>query len=452
MSVWSCSTNHAIWLYPFPKSSGLSHKRFVTVWAHNYRLSHRPTSTGSNLILRLNFPLITVAFFLNRFIITTIKNNLEYNPRLFYWLGAEYEKNGEFEWTDGAKMSFSNGWYQEQDKFIPKAQRTESICMGLQWRNSNNPRLPSNLYWSSQKCAQLGGYVCKQSKRSNVLIQNMTITETEGQLRSPNYPNQYASNINYWVKIIAPKRSRIIVQFQQMDIEDQDECLYDYVSIQDSDFYHVQSNLNPKSSSSPHIGVVNIDYLNDADDVKRVLDRRRFIRSSSPNDYSFPSFQSYVRWCGKHSGDMSQFDFISRSNEILINFFTDNSIAAEGFSAMWRSIDISACPAQTLTSREGNLSSPNFPHFLLHNLNCTYNIQAPIGRKIWLEFLAFDIGFDALAYVDLGDGVSLQPFSDTNIISDGVYVSKGERVKIHLRTSSRPRGNGFNVIFRTSKQ
>lgn len=380
---------------------------------------------------------------------------MEYNPRLFYWLGAEYEKNGEFEWTDGARMLFTGGWYQEQDKSLTKAQRNESICMGLQWRNSNTPRLPSNLYWSSQECSKLGGYVCKQSKRSNVLIQNMTITETEGQLRSPNFPNQYASNINYWVKIIAPKRSRIIVQFQQMDIEHQEECLYDYVSIQDSEYYYVKnSNSNQKFSSSSSSswlssknggGTVNIDQ-------KRVLDRQRHIRSvMSPNDNSFPSFQSYVRWCGKHSGDMSQFDFISRSNEILINFFTDNSIAGEGFSAMWRSIDISACPSQTLTSREGNLSSPNFPHFLLHNLNCTYNIQAPIGRKIWLEFLAFDIGFDAIAYVDLGDGVLFQPLSDKNLVSDGVYASKGEHVKIHLRTNSKPQGRGFNVIFRTSK-
>lgn len=346
-------------------------------------------------------------------------------------------------------MSFTGGWHQESDKHVSKAQQTEPICMGLQWKISNS-RLPSNLYWSSQKCSQLGGYVCKQSKKSNVLIQNMTITETEGQLRSPDYPNQYASNINYWVKIIAPKKSRVVMQFQLLDIEEQQECLYDYVSVQDSDFYYTRSNADASRSSLSKIDVVNIDYQND--DVRRVLDRRRHPRSLGDafND-SFPSFQPYVRWCGKHSGDMTRFDFISRSNEILINFFTDNSIGGEGFSAMWRSIDISACPEQTLTSREGNLSSPNFPHFLLHNLNCSYNIQAPIGRKIWLQFLAFDIVSDADVQVDLGDGALLHPFSSKNIISDGVYASRGERVKIHLRTGLSPRGKGFNVIFRTSK-
>lgn len=335
---------------------------------------------------------------------------------------------------------------------MSKAQM-DPLCLGLQWKSSGNTRLPSNLFWSSQKCSQLGGYVCKQSKKSNTLIQNMTITEIEGRLTSPDYPNHYSSNINYWVKIIAPKRSRIIIQFQKIDIEHQQECLYDYVSVQDSEFHYVQSNQNDLKMPSK-IGIVNIDEASSSS--RHILDRRRRspnnieIKTVGVNDSS-PSFQPYIRWCGNHDGDMSQFDFVSRSNEILLNFFTDNSISGEGFSAIWRSIDVSACPGQTLTSREGNLSSPNYPHFLLHNLNCSYTIQAPIGRKIWIEFLAFNIEHDALVHVDLGDGVLLHPFQEPNALSDGVYASLGERVKIYFRTGSNPRGKGFNVIFRTSK-
>lgn len=353
-------------------------------------------------------------------------------------------------------MSFTNGWMQGQEKITSKAQM-DPICLGLQWKTSSSLRLPSNLYWASQKCSQLGGYVCKQSKKSNILIQNLTITEIEGRLTSPDYPNQYASNINYWVKIIAPKRSRVIIQFQKLDIEHQQECLYDYVSVQDSDFRHVQSN-NQNMRSLPKVG--NVNSNNNDDNTRHILDRRRRRRKRSTNKIEIkpvgandspPSFQSYVRWCGNHDGDMSQFDFISRSNEILLNFFTDNSISGEGFSAIWRSIDISACPGQTLTSREGNISSPNFPHFLLHNIECSYTIQAPIGRKIWIEFLAFDIEHDAWVNVDLGNGVLFQPLRETNVISDGVYASRGEKIKIYLKTGSSPRGRGFKVVFRTSE-
>lgn len=266
------------------------------------------------------------------------------------------------------------------------------------------------------------------------------------------YPNQYATNMNYWVKIIAPEKSRIVMQFQKLDIEHQQECLYDFVSVQDANFhFDAHSSYRGKISSKND---VTVDYQDADGTIKHQLDRRRRssmieIKSILSND-SAPSFQPYVRWCGMHEGEMSQFDFVSRSNEVLLNFFTDHSTAGEGFSAIWRSIDTSACPSQTITSRDGTLASPNFPHFLIHNLNCSYTIQAPIGRKIWLEFDSYDIMQDANVYVDLGDGALLQPFRTNNIISDGVFTSRGEKVKIILRTGTSPKGKGFRVTYRTS--
>lgn len=148
---------------------------------------------------------------------------------------------------------------------------------------------------------------------------------------------------------------------------------------------------------------------------------------------------------------MAKFDFVSRSNEVLLNFHSDYAISGEGFAALWRSIDISACPGQTFTSREGTLASPNFPHFLLHDLNCTYVIQAPTGRKVWIEFNLFEITADAEVHLDLGDGVVFQPYKDGSNIGDGVYASSNEKLKITIRTGANPRGRGFKVTYRTSK-
>jgi hypothetical protein len=302
----------------------------------------------------------------------------------------------------------------------------------------------------------MGGYVCKKSRKNNVLVQNQTITGIEGRLTSPDYPNPYASNIDYWIKLIAPERSRIIVQFQKLDIEQQDECLYDYVSVQDSDLRFVFNPIASEGYQAKGGEIIPLDYQNDDFDVDfgrlHRLDKRRTVRNAVDviNKTSPTSFQSYVRWCGQHEGDMSQFDFVSRTNEVLLNFFSDYSGAGEGFSATWRSIDISACPGQTLTSREGVISSPNYPHFLLHNLNCSYTIQAPVGRKIWLEFSAYDIMHDASVHVDLGDGILLQPFYDGSVIGDGVYLSHNEKAKITLKTGASPRGRGFKVTYRTS--
>lgn len=328
--------------------------------------------------------------------------------------------------------------------------------MGLQWKMSPTQMLPSNLYWASRKCSNMGGYVCKKSRKDNTLIQNQTITGVEGRLTSPNYPNQYSPNVDYWIKIIAPEKSRIVVQFQKIDLEEQAECLYDYVSVEDVNYSkdfetkYGENYFQSVGSSSEFFNSENFAVFKGVEKANMFEQRSQTEAGNVNLNVLLSSFQPYVRWCGSHEGDMTQFDFVSKSNEILFHFSTDSSTAAEGFSAMWRSIDISACPGQTFTSREGVLSSPNFPHFLLHNLNCSYTIQAPLGRKVWIEFNHYNLEKDAELNVDLGNGVVLQPFAEKTIIGDGVYLSSNEKVTITLKTGTNPMGQGFKLTFRTS--
>jgi hypothetical protein len=147
---------------------------------------------------------------------------------------------------------------------------------------------------------------------------------------------------------------------------------------------------------------------------------------------------------------MSKYDFISSTNEAILHFHSDYSITAAGFSATWNSIDISGCPFQTLTSREGVVQSPNYPHFLLNNLDCTFILQAPIGKKVWLQFEDFEIFRDTYVDVDLGSG-GFRPFQTEHHINDGAFVSMGESLKIRIRTGNEPRGRGFKAIYKTSE-
>lgn len=299
------------------------------------------------------------------------------------------------------------------------------------------------------------------------------------------YPSQYASNINFWIKITSPEKSRIIVQFQKFDIEEQNECLYDYVSVQDENFL-LESTLRQEFLlNHPNKFMYDTfeDYQNDHSDDYNTLqdefsedkdatikynnfDRKRSIhsinkRSSSSSGYSInqhnydkisTKFSPYVRWCGKYDSDMSRFDFFSKSNVVILNFSTDFSIAGEGFSATWRSIDVSACPVQTLTSGEGEILSPNYPNFLIHELECTYIIQGASGKKIVIEFVGFDIGNDASVLIDLGNAEGkFQPFRSLDVASDGYYVSENEKVEVYLKTGSKPKGKGFKLKYKTSK-
>lgn len=356
-------------------------------------------------------------------------------------------------------MSF-NGWMLGQES--PPVVHSDAVCLALQWRTSPSSMVESNLYWTQHRCASVGGYVCKKSRINNVPVQNQTITGVGGRITSPNFPSQYAPSVDYWIKIIAPKRSRVVVQFQKLDIELQNECLYDYVSVQDANLLSSDSHSRLSSERNLLKGgeAISSDYRYDDEgsvykEEKLALmmsnkQSKRDVKSVTFRD-GLPTFQPYIRLCGSHDGDMAKFDFLSRSNEVLLNFHSDYAISGEGFAAQWRSIDISACPGQTFTSREGNLVSPNFPYFLLHNLNCTYVIQAPTGRKVWIEFDSFEIIADAEVHLDLGDGVVFQPYRDAMNIGDGVYASSNEKLKITIRTGPNPRGQGFKVTYRTSK-
>ena len=155
----------------------------------------------------------------------------------------------------------------------------------------------------------------------NDVIEN----KTRGFLYSPNYPDNYFNNVDSTVTIRSPKNSRISVHFQFIDIEQQSDCLYDYIA--------VKSNGKTK------------------------------------------------KMCGSYNRNESDFNFISDSNEVILKFHSDYSISKKGFLAKWKTIDTSTCPQQTITATdEGNLSSINYPDYMIRNLNCSTTI---LGKLRW---------------------------------------------------------------------
>ena len=64
---------------------------------------------------------------------------------------------------------------------------------------------------------------------------NTTINGTEGFLTSPNFPGNYYHNLDYWVQLIGPERTRLVIEFKKLDLELQTECLYDFVELRSID-------------------------------------------------------------------------------------------------------------------------------------------------------------------------------------------------------------------------
>lgn len=77
------------------------------------------------------------------------------------------------------------GWIQGQ-RHAEKTSK-EALCLGLQWKVSSTPMMPSGLFWTSDHCTRFGGYVCKRKSQDGLEVnfENQTVTGTEGILTSP---------------------------------------------------------------------------------------------------------------------------------------------------------------------------------------------------------------------------------------------------------------------------
>lgn len=58
---------------------------------------------------------------------------------------------------------------------------------------------------------------------------------------------------------------------------------------------------------------------------------------------------------------------------------------------------------------------------------------------------------DSDLYLALSSKEKLYPFLDANVLTDGVYLSYGQFMRIHLKTGDAPNGRGFKGTYKTSK-
>lgn len=258
------------------------------------------------------------------------------------------------------------------------------------------------------------------------------------------FPNLYPTNLDLRINLIGPANTRLVIHFDKIDLEEQQECLYDYVSIQD-DISLMGSNellTNAKIRE------------NQSDNVPRPFKNGEITQISNRNatNLDYPTFLPYLRVCNRHDTKMFRFDFMSKINRVRIEFHSDYSVSRTGFSLKWKAISMDACPLKTYNVNEQftTITSPNFPNFMLNNLNCTYVLSARAKQRIWIEFQEFHLVNDANIDIDLGHGFFV-PFKNKKQLNDGVFVSYHDRAMIHLTTGNSPIGSGFKFSFKLSE-
>ncbi|CAG9794076.1 unnamed protein product [Diatraea saccharalis] len=228
-------------------------------------------------------------------------------------------------------------------------------------------------------------------------------------LSSPNHPNHYDNDLDYWVHIIGPPDTRLVIIFHKIELEYQKDCLYDYIELRD------------------------------------------------------PSNMKSSRYCGS----VGVTKWVAADRRAVLHFHSDYNNQGAGFSLSWHAVELTGCPSQTFTSKEGTIRSPNYPNFLLPNLDCTIDILAPAGKRVFLNISSFDFGYgtfkngvpfnfsnDIPEYSFLEVQIDLQtmpirPFVDPNILTNGLFVSQSEILRLRLKTGENVTGMGFLAHFKT---
>ncbi|XP_033007957.1 CUB domain-containing protein 2 isoform X1 [Lacerta agilis] len=223
------------------------------------------------------------------------------------------------------------------------------------------------------------------------------LTGLSGSITSPDYPENYPNNAEcHWV-IQATSNSVIKLIFVDFQMENSEQCNFDYVAIFDG----------------PTMG----DTL-----------------------------------LGHFCGHMKPPD-ISSAQKLLVVFKSDFNIAGRGFKAYFFS---GACQ-EVYTAVKGNFSSPQYPNYYPNNIKCHWAIQLPPGYRIKVFFLDLDLegrnsltdgcDYDHLAAFDGGTEKAslLGKWCGREMLSP--IISSRNKLLLVLHTDRNTANRGFSVAY-----
>ncbi|XP_063411500.1 CUB domain-containing protein 2-like [Mytilus trossulus] len=158
-------------------------------------------------------------------------------------------------------------------------------------------------------CIVVFTLLMRESKGNSIVV-----TNTSGIITSPNYPGEYNNDFDCEYIIQSPTKQPITLVFDDFDIEDDDDCTKDYVTVKDG---------------------------------ANIL-------------------------LGKFCGDDIPYPLLALSGVIILNFHSNNKDTERGFRAVFN--DSQDCVNVTKDSN-GTIQSPNYPKYYPTNIICLYYIE-----------------------------------------------------------------------------
>ncbi|XP_030061493.1 CUB domain-containing protein 2 [Microcaecilia unicolor] len=224
------------------------------------------------------------------------------------------------------------------------------------------------------------------------------LTGLSGVIMSPDYPENYPNNAEcHWtIRVASPSIVKLV--FTDFQMENNEECSFDYVAIFDG------SSMSDKHTS-------------------------RYCGSSKPPDV------------------------VSATSELLFVFKSDFNIGGRGFKAYFYSGECQ----EVYTAIKGNFSSPQYPDVYPNNINCHWTVELPQGFRIQMVFLDLDLeDRNSLTNACDYDYVSLYDGGQENAPLLGRWcgrevvppvTSRGNKLLLVLSTDRNVASKGFSVAY-----
>ncbi|XP_063804239.1 embryonic protein UVS.2-like isoform X2 [Pseudophryne corroboree] len=211
-----------------------------------------------------------------------------------------------------------------------------------------------------------------------------------GTMTSANYPSAYPSNADC-VWLIRSPSGQATLSFSAFDVQSSPDCTSDYIRIYDG-----------PSTTSPVL-----------------LDKT----------------------CGTGLIPL----IVASTNQMLVEFTSDSSVTGVGFKASYSSVQCGG----NFFGVEGNFTSPGYPTAYNPNMDCTFNITAPVGYRISLSVSDFQLEYSQYClcdYMEVLDHSDVYgPFCGTKNIP--YITSSGNTLAVVFHSDRMNQMKGFLASF-----
>ncbi|KAM6261207.1 tolloid-like protein 1 isoform 3-T4 [Porphyrio hochstetteri] len=262
---------------------------------------------------------------------------------------------------------------------LPEVLASSDSRMWIEFRSSSN--------WVGKGFAAIYEAICGGEIHKN-----------EGQIQSPNYPDDYRPMKECVWKITVSENYNVGLTFQAFEIERHDNCAYDYLEIRDG-----------TNENSPLIG----------------------------------------HFCGYDKPE----DIRSTSNTLWMKFVSDGTVNKAGFAANF----FKAACGGLLTKLNGTITTPGWPKEYPPNKNCVWQVVAPTQYRISMKFEFFELEGNEVCkydYVEIRSGLSSDSklhgkFCGTEVPE--VITSQYNNMRIEFRSDNTVSKKGFKAHFFSDK-